>query len=82
MVCDIMNAVCSRSLQEACDLIQNFGVGHFIGIVKAWGVDECAEAAIACGPGMDTDLRRLGRDAMSDFDSLATGDVLDELFVE
>jgi hypothetical protein len=82
MVCDIMNAVCSRSLQEACDLIQNIGVGHSIGIVKAWGVDECAEAAIACFPGMDTDLKRLGRDTMSDFNSLVTGDEFNELFVE
>jgi hypothetical protein len=31
---------------------------------------------------MDTDLRRLERDAMSDFDSLVTGDEPDELFVE
>jgi hypothetical protein len=82
MVCDIMNAVCSRCHQEACDPIQNIGVGHSIGIVKAWGVDECAEAAIACNPGMDTDVRRLGRDTMSDFDFLVTGDELDELFVE
>jgi hypothetical protein len=82
MVCDIVNAVCSRSLQEACDPIQNIGVGHSIGIVKSWGVDECAAAAIACSPGMDTDVRRLGRDTMSDFDSLVTVDVFDELFVE
>jgi hypothetical protein len=82
MVRDIINAVCSRSLQEACDLIQNIGVGHSIGIVKAWGVDECAVAAIACSPGMDADLKRLGRDTMSDFDSIVTGDEFDELFVE
>jgi hypothetical protein len=82
MVCDIMNVVCSRCLEETCDLIQNVDVGHPIGIVKAWCVDECAEAAIGCGPEMDTDLRRLGRDTMSDFDSLVTGDEPDELFVE
>jgi hypothetical protein len=32
-------------------------------------------------PGMDTELGRLGRDTMSDFDSLVTGDEFDELFV-
>jgi hypothetical protein len=31
---------------------------------------------------MDADLRRLGRDTMSDFDSLVTGDEFDELFIE
>jgi hypothetical protein len=82
MVCDITNAVCSRLLEEACDLAQNFGVGHSIRIVKAWGVDECAAAAIGCVPVMDTDLRRLRPDTMSDSDLLVTGDVLDELFIE
>jgi hypothetical protein len=82
MPSDIVNAVFSRSLEEACDLIQNIGVGHSIGIVKAWGIDECAVAAIGCCPVMDTDLRRLGRDTMSDFDFLVTGDELDELFVK
>ena len=82
MVCDIMSAAYSRSHQEACDLIQNLGVGHSIGIVEAWSVDEYAAAAIACSPGMDTDLGRLGRDTMSDFDSIITGDEFDELFVE
>ena len=82
MACDIMNGACSRSLEEACDHIQNVGVGQSIRIVKAWGVDKCTEAAIGCGPVMDTDPRRLGRDSMSDFDSLVTGDELDELFVK
>jgi hypothetical protein len=82
MVLDIVNTVYSRSLEEACDLIQNLGVGHSIGIVKAWGVDERAEAAIARGPVMETDLSRLGPDTMSNFDSLITSDELDELFVE
>jgi hypothetical protein len=77
-----MNAVCSRCHQEVCNLIQNIGISHSIGIVKSWGVDECAAAAITCNPGMDTDVRRLGRDTMSDFDSVVTGDVFDELFVE
>jgi hypothetical protein len=77
-----MNAVCSRYLEQACDLIQNLGVGHSIRIVKAWGVDQCAESAIPCGPVMNTDVSRLGRDTMSDFDSLVIGDKLDELFVE
>jgi hypothetical protein len=77
-----MNAACSRYLEEVCNLIQNLGVGHSIGIVKAWGIDQCAEAAIRCGPVIDTSLTRLGRDSMSDFDSLITGDELDELFVE
>jgi hypothetical protein len=79
MLCDIMNAVCSRFLKEACDLIQNIGVCHSIGIVKTWSVDECTETAIGCVPVMDTDLRRLGQDIMSNFDSLVTSDELDEL---
>jgi hypothetical protein len=77
-----MNAVCSRSHEEACNLIQNIGVGHSIGIVKAWGVNQCAGAAIGCGPVMDSNLRRLGRDTMSNFDTLVTGDDPDELSVE
>jgi hypothetical protein len=82
MLCDVKAEVCSRFLEEARDLKQNLGVGHSTGIVKAWGVDECAEAVIGCGPVMDTDVRRLGRDTMSDFDSLVIGDEPDELFVE
>jgi hypothetical protein len=82
MVCDIINVVRSRCLEEACDLIQNIGVGHSIGIVKAWRVDERTEAAIRCGPVVDTDVRRLGRDTMSDSDSLITSDEPDELYVE
>ena len=54
-----MNAVCSRRLEKACDLIQNVGVGHSIGIIEAWGVDERNQAAIGCSQVMDTDLRRL-----------------------
>jgi hypothetical protein len=81
-LCDIMNAVRSRSLEEACNFIQDLGVGHSIGIVKAWGVDQCAKAAIRYGPVMDTDVRRLGRDTMFDFGSLVIGDETDELFVE
>jgi hypothetical protein len=77
-----MNAVCSRFTEEACDLIQNLGVGHSIGIVKAWSVDECAAAAIGCCPVMEINVRRLGRDSISDFDPLVTGDELDELFVK
>ena len=71
----------SRYLEEACDHIQNIGVGHPIKIIKARSVDERTPAAIGCGPGMDTDPRRLGRDPVSDFDPLVTGDELDELFV-
>jgi hypothetical protein len=59
MLCDIMNEVCSRFLEEACDLIQNVTVGLAFGIVKAGGVDECKEAAIGCGPVMGTDISRL-----------------------
>ena len=58
------------------------GVGHSAGIVKTWGVDERNQAAITCGPVMDTDLRRLRRESVSDFDSFVTGDVLDQLFVK
>jgi hypothetical protein len=79
---DIMNVVLSCSLKEACDLIQNIDVGYSSGIVEAWGVDKCAAAAIGCCPIMVTDLRGLGRDTMSDFRSLVTGDELDKLFVE
>jgi hypothetical protein len=82
MVCDVTNAVRSRSLKETCNIIQNIGVGHSVGVVKAWRVDQCAPAAIGRGPVMDTNLRRLGSDAMSDFDTLVTGDEPDELFVE
>jgi hypothetical protein len=82
MVCDIMNTVYSRSLEKACNPIQNLGVGHSIGIVKAWGVDQCAEATIGCGPVMESNLRCLRRDTMSDFDALVTGDEPDELSVE
>jgi hypothetical protein len=77
-----MNEVRSRSLKVSCNISQNIGVAHSVGVVKAWGVDECAEAAIGCGPVMDTNLRRLGRDTMSDFDTIVTGDELDDLFVE
>jgi hypothetical protein len=77
-----MNAVCSRSLEEARDLIQNIAVALSIGIIKAWGVDECKDTAIGCGPVIDANLRRLGLDSMSDFDSWVLGDELDELFVE
>ena len=81
MVCGIMNAVCSRFLEEAGNLIENVAVRHSVRIVEARGVDECNEATIGGGPVMDTDLRRLGRDSMSDFDFLITGDEPDELFV-
>jgi hypothetical protein len=77
-----MFAVCSRFFEEACDPIQNLDVGSSIGIVKAWGVDQRADAAIGCGPVVDADLKCLGRDTISDFDTLVTGDELDELFVE
>ena len=81
MVCDIMNTVCSRYFEEACDLIQNISVRLSIGIIEAWSVDECNKAAIGCSPVMDADLRRLGQDTMSDLDSFVTSDEFDELFV-
>jgi hypothetical protein len=74
--------VCSRSLEEACDLIQNIAVRLSIGIVEAWSVNKCKDTAIGCGPVIETDLRRLGPDSMSDFDYWVFGDELDELFVE
>jgi hypothetical protein len=77
-----MNAVCSRFLEEARDLIQNITVALSIGVIEAWGVDECKDAAIGCGPVMDADVRRRGPDAMTNFDSRVLGDKLDELFVE
>ena len=77
-----MKVGCSHGLDEVCDLTKN--IHHPIRIVKAWGVDECTQAAIGfwCGPIMDSDPRRLGRDLTSDFDSLFTSDELDKLFVE
>ena len=84
MICNIMEVVFSRDLEEARDLIENIRVGHSIGIVETWGVDECDDAAIwcGCGPEIDTNLRRLGLDSMSDFDSFVASDELDELYVE
>jgi hypothetical protein len=69
MLCNIMNAACSPFFEEACDLVQNICVGLSIRIIKAWGVDKGKDAAIGCGPVMDTDVRRLGLDSVSDFDS-------------
>jgi hypothetical protein len=66
-----------RSPEEARDLIQNFGVGLSMGRIKAWGVDECKDAVIGCGPVIETDLRRLGFDSVPDFDSWVLGYELD-----
>ena len=79
-----MKLVCSRELEEARDFVQNVGVAHSFGIVIAWGIDECDDAAIGCGcgPEMDTNLSRLGLNSMSYSNSFVTGDELDELFVK
>ena len=79
-----MNVIFSRFFEkeEARNLIQNIRVCHSIGIIKAWGVDECNDAAIGCGQVIETDVRRLRPDSMSDFDYWVFGDELDELFVE
>jgi hypothetical protein len=82
MLCDnIVNAVCSRFLEEACDLTQNIRVGLSIGIIKAWGVNECKYPAIGCSPAMDTDFRRLGLDSVPDLGPWVLSDELDELFL-
>jgi hypothetical protein len=73
--------VCSR-FQEAYDRMQNLSVDHSVGIVNAWGVDECTEAAIMCGPVIDTHVRRMSRDTISDPDRLVASNELDELFVK
>jgi hypothetical protein len=74
-----VNKLCPLFLEEACDLIHNLRVGPSI---KAWGVDECKDAAIGCSPAMNTDLKRLGLDFKAKFNSCVLGDELDELFLE
>ena len=81
MISGIINTLCLLELEEASNLIQDVAVTPFIGIVKTWSVDKCNTAAIGCRVSINTNLRRLGADAMSDFNFLVIGEELDKLFV-